>query len=117
MISVQCLPRAARFRRDSSARDARGAWFGLSWVGAVRYDRGNEETEETLLGSSSVGARSAGTVCGSQAMVSGLINRIKELSGVYGLGFERESMMGIGLPIGFVLVVGGLGWAFVKLFL
>lgn len=50
-------------------------------------------------------------------MVSGLINRIKELSGVYGLGFERESMMGIGLPIGFVLVVGGLGWAFVKLFL
>ncbi len=50
-------------------------------------------------------------------MVSGLINRVKELTGVYGLGFERESVMGIALPVGFVLVVGGFGWAFVKLFL
>ena len=117
MISVHCLPRAAWLRRDSFARDAGEAWFGLSQVQAVRYDQGNEETVETLAGSFIVGARSAGTVGRSQAIMSGLINRIKELSGVYGLGFERESMMGIGLPIGFVLVVGGLGWAFVKLFL
>ncbi len=49
--------------------------------------------------------------------MSGLINRVKELSGVYGLGFERESVLGVALPVGFVLAVGGLGWAFVKLFL
>ena len=50
-------------------------------------------------------------------MVHGLINRVKQLTGVYGLGFERESMMGIGLPVGFVIVVGGIGWAINRLFL
>ena len=44
-----------------------------------------------------------------------LINRVKELSGVYGLGFDRESVMGVALPVGFVIVVGGLGWILVRL--
>ena len=50
-------------------------------------------------------------------MLRGMINRIKELTGIYGLGFERESMMGVALPIGFVVVVGGLGWLINQLFL
>lgn len=66
---------------------------------------------------SHVGAAYDDWMHGSPRMVSGLINRVKELTGVYGLGFERESVMGIALPVGFVLVVGGFGWAFVKLFL
>lgn len=47
----------------------------------------------------------------------GLINRVKELTGVYSLGFERESMMGITLPVIFVLVIGGLAWGFIHFFL
>lgn len=43
-----------------------------------------------------------------------LINRVKELSGVYGLGFERESMAGITIPVGIVVVLGGLGWVFIR---
>ena len=39
----------------------------------------------------------------------GLINRVRELTGIYGLGFERESFLGLMLPIAFVVVVGGLG--------
>ena len=58
------------------------------------------------------GAPSSGS--GEEAMQS-LINRVKELSGVYGLGFERESIMGVALPVGFVVVVGGLGWILVRL--
>ncbi len=58
------------------------------------------------------GAPSSGS--GEHAM-HGLINRIKELSGIYGFGFERESVLGVALPIGFVLVVGGLGWILVRL--
>ncbi|CAA9531393.1 MAG: hypothetical protein AVDCRST_MAG73-986 [uncultured Thermomicrobiales bacterium] len=49
--------------------------------------------------------------------MGGIINRVKELTGIYGLGFERESVMGIGLPIGLVVVVGGIGWAINALFL
>ena len=39
----------------------------------------------------------------------GPVDRIKEVSGIYGLGFELESFLGFALPFGIVLVVGGLG--------
>ena len=39
----------------------------------------------------------------------GLINRVRELTGIYGLGFERESALGLLLPVAFVILVGGLG--------
>lgn len=38
-----------------------------------------------------------------------MLNRLRELTGIYGLGFNRDSMMGIILPFAFVLIVGGLG--------
>lgn len=47
----------------------------------------------------------------------GIIERVKDMTGVYGLGFERESMMGIALPVGFVVVVGGIGVLINRLFL
>lgn len=40
-----------------------------------------------------------------------LIARIQERTGIYKLGFDFASMAGIALPIGFVIVVGGiLSW-------
>jgi len=39
----------------------------------------------------------------------GLIDRIKEATGIYRLGFERESFIGFILPWLIVLVIGGLG--------
>ena len=46
----------------------------------------------------------------------GLINRVRELTGIYGLGFRRESVLGLLLPVVFVVVVGGLGALMVYLF-
>lgn len=39
----------------------------------------------------------------------GPTDRIKDVSGIYGLGFEKESFMGFALPFIIVGVVGGLG--------
>lgn len=39
--------------------------------------------------------------------VSDVMNRLRELTGIYGLGFRKESILGIALPIAFVLLVGG----------
>ena len=39
----------------------------------------------------------------------GLIDRLKEITGIYGLGFDPASVLGIVLPLGFVMVVGGIG--------
>lgn len=36
-----------------------------------------------------------------------VLERIKELTGIYSLGFDMASFMGIVLPIAFVVVVGG----------
>lgn len=36
-----------------------------------------------------------------------LVERIKEITGIYHLGFARESFLGIALPIAFVVIVGG----------
>jgi len=36
-----------------------------------------------------------------------LIERIKEMTGIYQLGFAWESFLGIALPIAFVVIVGG----------
>ncbi len=50
---------------------------------------------------------------GRDAM-GGLINRVKELSGVYGLGFDRESMAGITIPVAIVVAVGAAGWVVIR---
>ena len=42
-------------------------------------------------------------------MLRGMFNRVRELTGIYGLGFERESMLGVILPVAFVILIGGLG--------
>jgi hypothetical protein len=39
----------------------------------------------------------------------GPVDRLKEVSGIYGLGFERESFMGFALPFLIVIVIGGFG--------
>jgi hypothetical protein len=39
----------------------------------------------------------------------GPLDSIKEVTGIYGLGFESESFKGFMLPFIIVLVVGGLG--------
>ncbi len=38
-----------------------------------------------------------------------MLNRLRERTGIYGLGFNRESFMGVILPFLFVFIVGGLG--------
>jgi hypothetical protein len=47
----------------------------------------------------------------------GPLDRFKEVSGVYGLGFERESFLGFALPFAIVLIVGGLGGLLIWLWL
>jgi hypothetical protein len=44
----------------------------------------------------------------------GMINRMKELSGIYGLGFERESFLGVSIPAGFVILAGAVGWLLIR---
>ncbi len=36
------------------------------------------------------------------------IDKARELSGIYRLGFEPESFMGLVLPITFVIIIGGI---------
>lgn len=36
-----------------------------------------------------------------------LIDRIQRMTGIYSLGFDMASFMGLALPIGFVVLVGG----------
>lgn len=36
-----------------------------------------------------------------------LIERVQELTGIYELGFAKESFLGIALPLAFVVIVGG----------
>ena len=44
------------------------------------------------------------------------MDRIREWTGVYGLGFRKESVLGLILPIAFIVIVGGIGavWAFLR---
>ena len=39
----------------------------------------------------------------------GPVDRMKDVSGIYGLGFEKESFMGFALPFVIVGAIGGLG--------
>lgn len=41
-------------------------------------------------------------------MIKRLIALVQEKTGVYSLGFDPASFAGIALPLGFVVVVGGL---------
>jgi hypothetical protein len=49
------------------------------------------------------------TVCGAcEALeVGNVLDRIREMTGIYGLGFRRESILGLAVPIVFVILVGG----------
>ena len=42
-------------------------------------------------------------------LVRGAMNRLRTLTGVYGLGFNPDSVLGLVLPILFVVLVGALG--------
>ena len=48
-------------------------------------------------------------VCGAcEALeVGNVLDRIREMTGIYGLGFRRESILGLVVPIAFVVLVGG----------
>lgn len=46
--------------------------------------------------------------------MGGLINRVKSLSGVYGMGFDRESMAGITIPFVIVIGLGAVGWILIR---
>ena len=39
--------------------------------------------------------------------VGDVLDRIREMTGIYGLGFRRESILGLVVPIAFVILVGG----------
>lgn len=39
--------------------------------------------------------------------VGDVLDRIREMTGIYGLGFRRESILGLAVPIAFVILVGG----------
>ena len=41
-------------------------------------------------------------------MFEHLLDQIRDKTGIYSLGFNRWSFLGIALPVGFVLVVGGI---------
>jgi hypothetical protein len=38
-----------------------------------------------------------------------VFNRIRELTGIYRLGFNPASVLGVLLPLAFVVLIGGLG--------
>jgi hypothetical protein len=42
-----------------------------------------------------------------------VLERLQELTGIYSLGFNKDSFLGLVIPIVFVLVVGGLGVALI----
>ncbi len=42
-------------------------------------------------------------------MVRGLLNRLRAVTGIYEIGFNPSSVMGVLLPIAFVVLVGGIG--------
>ncbi len=46
---------------------------------------------------------------GDRAMLHEMTNRLRERSGIYGLGFKQASVVGLLLPIAFVILIGGLG--------
>jgi hypothetical protein len=41
------------------------------------------------------------------AEVVDVLDRIREMTGIYGLGFRKESILGLAVPIAFVVLVGG----------
>lgn len=52
-------------------------------------------------------ASSAATHVGRGREMRKLIERIQEVTGIYQLGFARESFLGVALPLAFVVIVGG----------
>ena len=49
--------------------------------------------------------------CGAAAQeTSEMMNRIRELTGIYGLGFNKSSFMGLALPLVIVVAVAFLSW-------
>jgi hypothetical protein len=44
-----------------------------------------------------------------------MLNKLREWTGIYSLGFNPDSVLGLLLPIAFVVVVGGIGAVLVML--
>lgn len=42
-----------------------------------------------------------------------MLEKFQEATGIYGLGFDKDSFLGLVIPIAFVVVVGGLGAALI----
>lgn len=38
-----------------------------------------------------------------------MFDRIRQITGIYGLGFDRASVLGVLLPLAFVVLIGGVG--------
>jgi hypothetical protein len=53
-------------------------------------------------------------LAGSILEVDEVMDRIREVTGIYGLGFRKESVAGLIVPIAFVLIVGVLGAILVR---
>jgi hypothetical protein len=45
--------------------------------------------------------------------VAKVLNWLREVTGIYSLGFRKESFAGLMLPILFILIVGGIGAALI----
>ena len=67
-----------------------------------------------MLGAS-VHSRQLKLIVERRTEMRALIERIRKLTGVYSLGFDMASFMGVALPIGFVTIVGGGLAAFILL--
>jgi hypothetical protein len=50
---------------------------------------------------------------GPKERTQDVLEFIQEKTGIYSLGFEKESFLGLMIPILFVLVIGGLGAALI----
>ncbi len=73
---------------------------GRRWPRQVAIDRG----ADAALSSSQWNRADADT-----PRTRTVLNRLRELVGIYGLGFNRESFLGLILPFAIVFIVGGLG--------
>lgn len=84
-------------------------------MSALRYHRA-AETGVSSLGVSSLSVPGDSAGRGSATTeVGAMLERIQELTGIYGLGFSKDSFLGLVIPIAFVLLVGGLGVALIVL--
>ena len=80
----------------------------------MRYHRNGANSEQDRPSQRGRTATASVVVEGGGNQMRGMINRMKELSGIYGLGFERESFLGVSIPLGIVVVLGAIGWFLIR---